>query len=306
MLDNHNGSNEQDILSAFESHLSDEEPQEPTEEVSEAEDLNEEVEEEVEEAEEVEETEEAEATEEGEESDIEEVEESEALYEVTINGETEQRTLDELRAGYQKGADYTQKTQGVAAQKKQLEETEAKLSAAISEMQELIKQQEKTIDWDDLLDNDTPEYLRQKELQERRVKALQKAQTEKADLDRAKIQEETQKLSQKMTTWSDPKQRDQDIAGVMSYLSELGFEEGEFKNTDHRIVLALLDAVKYKQSQTKTDAVVKKVKKAPKVTKPGAKLTKSELSAKQRKENLERFKKSGKESDGIEVFKAFV
>lgn len=308
MLDNQNGSNEASILSAFESHLSDAEPQEPTEEVAEIE---------LSEAEEVEEQAEPETLEveyEAEQSEVEEVEEvEEAAYEVVIDGQTQEVTLNELLSGYQRQADYTRKTQSVAEDRKQVENDLAQiktltegLEASSKQLQELLAESESAVDWGYLIENDTSEYLKQKELQEKRAKALQEAQSQQDRLKQMRVAEETQKLYQKVSTWADPKQRERDIEMVNSYLGDIGYSQGEFQQTDHRLILALMDAAKYRELKGKTASVEKKIKKVPKVTKPGAKLTKAELSQKERDQKRQRFRKTGDEQDGIEVFKQFV
>lgn len=51
------------------------------------------------------------------------------LYAVKIDGEEQQVTLEELQQGYQRQADYTRKTQEVAAERERLQQAEAIVSA---------------------------------------------------------------------------------------------------------------------------------------------------------------------------------
>ena len=60
-----------------------------------------------------------------------EVESEETLYAVTVNGEEQQVTLDELMSGYSRQSDYTRKTQDVAKERKQMEELQTQY---VSEM----------------------------------------------------------------------------------------------------------------------------------------------------------------------------
>ena len=53
----------------------------------------------------------------------------EPAYTVKIDGEEQQVTLEELQNGYQRQADYTRKTQEVAAEKERLQQAEAIVSA---------------------------------------------------------------------------------------------------------------------------------------------------------------------------------
>ena len=56
------------------------------------------------------------------EDDEEEVEQEAALYTVKVNGEDKQVTLDEALNGYSRQADYTRKSQELAASKKDFED----------------------------------------------------------------------------------------------------------------------------------------------------------------------------------------
>jgi len=314
MLDNRTGSND---VSVFESALFGAEPEqsEPTEEI-EAVDVSEEEAEEVEtedvteesEAEEVEE-----AEEDYEESETEESEEEQAAYEVVVDGQSQEVTLDELQAGYQRQADYTRKTQAVADQRKQLEEqsglvkeTLKGLEESKKQLSELLEASQSAVDWEELRDTDPSEYLRQKELIEQRQKALQKAESDAQQATQLQTQEEAKQLFEKVPTWNDPKQRDADRERITAYLSTIGYAENEYTHTDHRLVLALLDASKYQEMQSKSASVVKKIKKAPKVTKPGKKLSKSDVNRQGLQDKMSRFRKSGREEDGLEVFKALI
>ena len=57
------------------------------------------------------------------------VEEPGETYAVKIDGEEQQVTLDELQNGYQRQADYTRKTQEIAAERDRLQQAEAIVSA---------------------------------------------------------------------------------------------------------------------------------------------------------------------------------
>ena len=312
MLDNLNGPNE--TLEVFEAALYGAEPEEsePTEEV-EAVEISEDAEESEEETEveESEEESEEEATEE--ESETDEEGEEQATYEITIDGEPQEVTLDELLSGYQRQADYTRKTQATAEQRKQLETQQAtlnELSQSITDtaerLEKLVQESERDIDWDELRETDPSAYLKQKELLEERKTALKDAEAQKATLLQQKAVQENQKLHQKLTTWADPKQREADIAKIQGYLSEIGFEQNEYQEVDHRLILALLDGARYREMQSKSAKVVKKVKKAPKVTKPGKKATSADINARDKQQKMDRLRKSGREEDALEVFKFLV
>ncbi len=63
------------------------------------------------------------------EASTEVLEEPGDLYTVKIDGEEQQVTLEELQNGYQRGADYTRKTQAVAEERDRLRQAEALMTA---------------------------------------------------------------------------------------------------------------------------------------------------------------------------------
>ena len=54
-------------------------------------------------------------------------------YTVTVNGQSEEVSLDELRDGYQRQSDYTRKTQELASERERLQQAEAIVSALESD-----------------------------------------------------------------------------------------------------------------------------------------------------------------------------
>ena len=119
------------VAEAQEALLSLLEPEEETPETEEAQPT------EVEESQPEEEDESFEGESEEEEESVEEEEESEepdeesegTLYAVTVNGEEQQVTLDELMSGYSRQSDYTRKTQDVAKERKQMGELQAQYAS---------------------------------------------------------------------------------------------------------------------------------------------------------------------------------
>ena len=79
-----------------------------------------------------------EPTEADEESEDEEDEEPET-YTVKVNGEEEQVTLEQLRSGYMREADYTRKTQAVAEQRKGLDAQAEQISARLVQLEQELE-----------------------------------------------------------------------------------------------------------------------------------------------------------------------
>ena len=210
----------QNAIENFESFLTpDEEKQEQTEtpENEVAEDLVEEVEAEANEDPEMELQEADEDTEfdedESEEDEIETDDEQE-LITLTVNGEELEVSLDELKSGYSRQKDYTKKTQEVSEQRKNLEvknqevskkememsEERALYNELLPKMQLMLKNNMKAEpNWEQLIDEDPQEYLRQKQKWEQQGSTLnfvdaeiERAQQEAIKADQLAIEQQKQ------------------------------------------------------------------------------------------------------------------
>lgn len=310
MLDNLTGSslNESEVVQKMQAARSGEgqesEPNEaPTDETVESNDSEPELLEEVE----------SEGSEIESEDNSEEEEEPE-LYAVKVDGEERQVSFDDLLSNYSKGEDYTKKTTAVAedrkafdaekAQATQLLETEkAKVSAMTQRLEKVINEQEQKIDWDELRDTDPSEYLRQKEIQEMRVKelnAVQSQATEEAEKRRSEtLQTESQKLLSVMgDEWKDPDARQKDLEGMYGYVYSRGISQDEASSVlDHRFWLIVRDAMKYQDLQKTGSAVKKQVKAAPKTVKSGKPVQRKQQAEQEAREKLR--KSGGKDANSV-------
>lgn len=225
-----------------------------------------------------------EVLEESEPEEIGESDEAVETYRVKASGEELDVTLDQLIENFEKGHDYYKKTSKLADERKAFEaenaqklaEVEAerqKLQATISSLSELVKTGEQSIDWDELRDTDPSEYLRQRELQDKREKALTQAisdQQQQIEQRRAELtKSESQKLLQVMgDAWKDPEVRDKDIESMYNYAFSLGFTQDDVsKILDHRFYRMAYHAAKYEEMQKVGDVVKKQIKAAPKTVK---------------------------------------
>jgi hypothetical protein len=206
-----------------------------------------------------------------------EVSEEPAEYEVTVDGASRKVTRSELIKGYQLESAATKKTMEAAeirkaaeAKSAQAEENLRVLTDIHGELESLILGDTKGIDWDALRESDVSEYLRLKEVVDKRSKALSDAVAKRNELMKQKITSETIALH-KALGWSDAAKEKADTGLIMGYLQEHGITD---QVTNHKLYLAILDAVKYQKLQASKPAVLKEVRKAPKSTTP-AKTTKS-------------------------------
>ena len=271
------------------------------------------------------EAEEEEAEEESEESDDED---GEALYAVTINGEEQEVTLDELTKGYSRQSDYTRKTQKLAEDfknlteletqwKQEMESTQQERAQYANALENVINASLKNlnkfdVDWDDLRQNDREEYLLKRDeyreaqdniqKQQREYQGLQqKQQQEMAQQFQQAKQEEFSKLVDKLPDWGDDKKRAELGNSVREYALSQGYSKEEINSlVDHRSVLVLLKAKQF-DDLNKSDVKSKKLKNKPKVVRPGKGNEKGENSKSKRTAKMKRLRSSGHVDDAASI-----
>ena len=271
------------------------------------------------------EAEEEEAEEESEESDDED---GEALYAVTINGEEQEVTLDELTKGYSRQSDYTRKTQKLAEDfknltaletqwKEEMGATQQERAQYTNALENVINASLKNlnkfdVDWDDLRQNDREEYLLKRDeyreaqdniqKQQREYQGLQqKQQQEMAQQFQQAKQEEFHKLVDKLPDWGDDTKRSELGNSVREYALSQGYSKEEINSlVDHRSVLVLLKAKQF-DDLNKSDVKSKKLKNKPKVVRPGKGKEKGENSKTKRAAKMKRLRSSGHVDDAVSI-----
>lgn len=295
------------------------------------------VEEQTEEVEEVEETEtepeveeEVEAEEEvEEESEVEEPEEVEEEQTFTIKaaGEEKKVTLDELKKSYQLGSDYTKKTQEVAEQRKVIEQ-EAKAIIEARKVRDEYSQKLQEVEQFLIGTNDTPEDLsvmkendpvgyavkvaemteKKEQLQAIQAEKNRLAQEQQAD-NQAKMQkfveQEQIKLAESLPEFSDKTKGEQIRNDIRSYGKKVGFTDEELSQVyDSRHVLVLHKAAQYDKLMAGKAGVKKKVAKAPKTVKSGAKVKQNVTDI--QKKQMKRLQQTGSARDAAAIFENFI
>ena len=210
------------------------------------------------------------------------------VYEV---GEREisQKQILEWEQGYLRQSDYTQKTQGVAEKvksevAKKVSESIGDLDAKASALAEhtttltaLLDEVEGSVDLEELREIDYEEYQKTKEtIENRRAKvkiASEAAQKAVEDANLAHGAEQKSLFIASNPEWSDDKgqatpRREEDFKLIGDYAKSVGFTPQEFGQVhNHKVMIAVLEAAKYRQLKLKTTEA-KKVKVAPKLVKP--------------------------------------
>ena len=254
------------------------------------------------------------------------LESQEELYDITVNGNKLKVTLDELLKGYSRESDYTQKTQDLGNQRRDVESMRENLKKELDavknsrtqyaqQLDTLSKQlsQEDNIDWDTLYREDPAEYVKRKADADKRKEAIQLAQQERNrihDEERREqekvyqdyLEKERRILSEKLPVYSDPNKREEFTRRLTSFAKEQGYTDQEIAMmVDHRAVLTLADAYRYNQLK-KTKLANKKVNKAPKVVTSNASNVRDESESKQRIDaKKSQLRKSGKMQDAVSI-----
>jgi hypothetical protein len=273
------------------------------------------------EAEDTEEVESEEATEDPDDQ-AEEEEQSEdevpTLLKLKVNGEDVEKPLDEVVALAQQGLDYTQKTQQVAEQRKELEAYAESIKAQEQAFQEQMQlnnvliedvakitsldqqlNQYANVNWNQLSDNDFVEaqklFFTYNQLQQERSQLVSQFEAKKQEV----VYKQTQLMAEKIAKGKEvlakeiPNWSPETNQALLSTGKDYGFSDAELNSiVDPRHVKVLHDAMQWRKLQ-QNSVVKKKVSNAKPVVKPGSKDTKAEANSNYR-QLREQLRKTGK------------
>ena len=239
-------------------------------------------------------------------------------YTVKVNGQELDVTLDELRNGYSRDADYRQKTEELSHQRKQFQSESEKqrqdysqklneLNQRLSNAQQDLNAEINSADLDKLYEEDPTEAARVerklKKKQDALNQSIQKTQSEQKQQFETFLQDQQRKLVSKMPEFSDPAKASSLKANMKSTLNNYGFNDQEVAQVyDHRIVMLVNDAMKYRSMQNSKPNIAKKITKPSRPFSSGVKQSKSEANLKLRRDKFSRLKKSGSMKAAQDVF----
>ena len=261
-----------------------------------------------------------------EDNQAEEIEEPNT-YTVKIDGKESEVTLDELRAGYSRQADYTRKSQVLAEQRQKADE---ELAATRQERQRYVSQLEqfstdadtkigefKNVDWTKLKEEDPMEYALKRD-QYRELQESKRLIAEEKQKEQYKQQQDDERA------WNEELARQQDIIAqrlpdlvhpdkgpklkqdIKTFAMNKGFSEQEVDSLiDARSVDVLHKAMLY-ENLLNSKISKKKAKVVPKVTKPGAGVTKGEVNSEKIKQQRARLKRTGKVDDAAKLLEGLI
>jgi len=257
------------------------------------------------------------------EADEDEVDEA-VTYTVKSGGEEREVTVDELISGYQKGDDYTKKSQVLAEQRKAVEaeahavqeamQLREQYAQRLDQVRVLLENSDEQVDLDELKENDpitwsikvaekTENNKKLNLIQQEQNRLAQAHQKQAAEQQSKMVAHEAEMLTSKVKEFSDPKKAEQIKGEIRNFGKGIGFSDQELAQVyDHRHVMVLQKAMAYDRIQKAKAGVTKKVAKAPKMAKQGNKVAKTDIYTKQKK----RLQASGSIADATEVFKNFL
>ncbi len=245
-------------------------------------------------------------------------------FDVTVNGETSQVPLGELRSSYQLGqaaeaelSHQKEKTGEIVAEltkrAENIEATAAQVEQLAAYGEQMVLRDFQGIDWNDLKENDpglwAEKYL---ELQTRKneidnlratagqhLESLKQQNSAQAD---SQLQEvlkaEQAQLLELVPEWKDASVQEKEKSELSDYLvNKMGFPQDDVANvTSAKLVVMARKAKLWDDSQQQMSAAKKKVATAPRVLKPGA----PKSSQKQAQDKIAGLRKRAEKSGSIE------
>lgn len=240
--------------------------------------------------------------------------------------EVKKSELSDLVKGNLRQSDYTKKTMEVAEQRKaaeaEIQRARAErmqyaqgLQQAQAVLQAQLQEQSQT-NWQQLLETDPVEYLKQQHLAQQRQAQLNQVmqqqqalharnQHEQALQLQTHLQSQQQELLAKLPEWRDESKAKADREAIKTYLKDQGLADSEISTiTDHRLVLLARKAMLHDQMIQKASAATKKVSNLPQKVERAGVQTSQNLD--KRQSAFQRLSKSGKVEDAAAVFAGLI
>ena len=244
------------------------------------------------------------------------------LHQVIVNGEKIDVDLEELKAGYQKDADYRRKTEELAIEKRELKSEEDRLKNQYSTKMEDLNSLVATLnaeinndynskELDRLWDEDPTEAAKVDRRIQKRKQTIQQAQQKLREHQQTQFQEilreEQRKLHLRHPEIADPIKGATVKSNIVSYLSSKGFSNEDVSRIyDSRMFDVIMDGMNFKKAKEAKPNLVSKKVKPTKFVKSGVKSTKEELNSKSRLNQLKALKKSGSTKDATDLLMRYL
>lgn len=219
-------------------------------------------------------------------------EDPQPTYKVKVDGKEIEVPLEELIAGYQKDADYRQKTAALADQRRDTESAQAQARAAeqqanaerhqaamaLTEAGVVIRanlKQFEGINWQQLAAADPAAYVQARAAFDAQMQQLQQVRQQFTQLQQLEAAQQLQfrernrvdqqqALLAKLEDWKDPAKASAEKQAISKYLLGQGYSESELDQVDdHRAVLIARKAMLFDALMAQQGKTVAQVKQAP-------------------------------------------
>jgi len=243
-------------------------------------------------------------------------------HQVKVNGEVIEVDLEELKAGYQKDADYRRKTEEVALEKRELLTEKDRLakqySTKLDDLNSLVLTLNAEVnndinakELDRLWDEDPTEAAKIDRKIRRRRETLSQAQKKLKDHQQAQFQEvlkeEQKKVAMKFPELQDPVKGNSLRTGMVNYLLKKGFSEKDVSSVyDSRMFDVIVDGMKYQDNKKLKPTLVNKKVKPSRVVRSGVKTTKADENSQNRLNRIKTLKKSGSPKDATDLLMRYL
>jgi hypothetical protein len=237
------------------------------------------------------------------------IEEQETDYhQVKVNGEVIEVELEELKAGYQKDADYRRKTEELAIEKRQVRSEQDRLtqeySTKIEELNNLnatlnaeVNNELNSKELDKLFEEDPTEAAKIERKLRRRKETISQSQVKLRHQEQQFqkiLAEEQNKVALKHPDFVDPIKGATLKTNMRNYLVQRGFNDKEVSSIyDSRMFDVVMDGMKHLNSANRPRPnIAKKIVKPSKVVRSGVKVTKDDKISQSRLDQFKTLKKS--------------
>jgi hypothetical protein len=244
------------------------------------------------------------------------------LHQIIVNGEKIDVDLDELKAGYQKDADYRRKTEDLAIDKRQLASDKDRLtkdySTKMADLNNLtatlnaeVNSELSSKELDKLFDEDPTEAAKlERKIRRRRetiAQAQRKLRSHQDDQFQQILREEQKKVALKHPDFGDPVKGSTLKTNMRNYLLGRNFNDQEINQVyDSRMFDIIMDAMTHQTNQKLKPTLVSKKVKPDKMVRSGVKETKDEIISHNRLEKIKRLQRSGNPRDAAELLSKYV
>ena len=244
--------------------------------------------------------------------------EPDSTFTVKVAGQELKVTLDELKKGYSRDADYRRKTEELSFEKKQFmseaDQQRQDYSKRLSELnqilafaQQQLNSEASNVDLNKLYEEDPVEATkveRQLRLKkEKMIEAASKLQQEQQRQLSSYVQEQQKILAEKMPEFNDAQKASTAKNNLRNFLNSYGFKDAEIGQIyDHRIVMLVNDALKYRNMKNVKPVSAAQASKPGKFLSSGVKKDSNDMNFQRRKEKLGRLKKTGNVKDAASIF----